>query len=156
PPSHPELLDYLASYFITHGWSVKEMHRLIMNSATYQEGSANNPKYAQIDPMNRLLWRANVRRLDFESMRDSFLYVGGRLDLRVGGAPVNLFAEPYSTRRSLYGYLDREAMPETLNHFDFANPDMATGRRYDTIVPQQSLFLMNSPLVVEQAKNLVR
>ena len=71
--------------------------------------SATNPKYADIDPMNRLLWRANVRRLDFESMRDSFLYVGGKLDLRVGGAPVNLFAEPYSTRRSLYGYLDREA-----------------------------------------------
>lgn len=156
PPSHPELLDFMASYFIEHNWSTKEMHRLIMNSAAYQQGSANNPRFAQIDPMNRLLWRANVRRLDFETMRDSFLFVGGRLDLKVGGPGVTLFAEPYSTRRSVYGYIDREAIAETLNHFDFANPDMATGKRYNTIVPQQSLFLMNSPLVVEQAKNLVR
>ncbi len=156
PPSHPELLDYLATQFIQHGWSIKEMHRLIMNSAVYQLSSQTNPKYAQVDPMNRLLWRANVRRLDFEAMRDSFLYIGGKLDPRIGGGAVNLFAEPYSTRRTIYGHLDREAMPETLNHFDFANPDMATGKRYNTIVPQQSLFLMNSPLVVEQAKNLVR
>ncbi|HEY6167323.1 MAG TPA: PSD1 and planctomycete cytochrome C domain-containing protein [Verrucomicrobiae bacterium] len=156
PPSHPELLDFLAAYFIEHGWSTKEMHRLIMNSAAYQQSSANNSKFAQLDPMNRLLWRANVRRLDFESMRDSFLFIGGKLSAQMGGAGTNLFSEPYSTRRSVYGYLDREAMPETLNHFDFANPDMATGKRYNTIVPQQSLFLMNSPLVVEQAKNLVR
>ncbi|MBI3879454.1 MAG: PSD1 domain-containing protein [Verrucomicrobia bacterium] len=157
PPSHPELLDYLAAHFVEHGWSVKEMHRLIMNSAAYQQSSANNPKFAQIDPLNHLLWRANVRRLDFESMRDSFLFIGGKLDQsRIGGPSVNLFLEPYSQRRSVYGYIDREGLSETFNHFDFANPDMATGRRYDTIVPQQSLFLMNSPLVVEQAKNLVR
>ncbi|MBI5772141.1 MAG: PSD1 domain-containing protein [Verrucomicrobia bacterium] len=159
PPSHPELLDFMADYFIAHNWSTKEMHRLLMNSAAYQQGSANNPRFAQLDPMNRLLWRANVRRLDFETMRDSFLYVGGKLDLKAGGPGVELFREGaggYSTRRSVYGYIDREAIAETLNHFDFANPEMATGRRYNTIVPQQSLFLMNSPLVVEQAKNLVR
>jgi hypothetical protein len=156
PPSHPELLDYLARQFVANGWSVKAMHRLIMNSAAYQQSSATNPRYAQVDPGNRLLWRANVRKLDFEVLRDSFLALGGKLDLKLGGPGVSLFAEPYSTRRSVYGYIDREAIPEVLNHFDFATPDMATGKRYNTIVPQQSLFLMNSPLVVEQAKNLVR
>ncbi len=156
PPSHPELLDYLATYFMDHNWSIKEMHRLIMLSGTYQQSSANNPRYAQVDPYNRLLWRANIRRLEFEALRDSFLAIGGKLDLKMGGPSVALTSEPYSTRRSVYGYIDRAAVPEVMNLFDFANPDMTTGRRYETIVPQQSLFLMNSPLVVEAARNIVR
>ena len=126
-----------------------------MLSSTYQQSSANNPRYAQIDPNNRLLWRANIRRLEFESLRDSLLAIGGKLDLTMGGRPVNLTSEPYSTRRTVYGYLDRGNLPEILNHFDFANPDMTSGKRYETAVPQQALFFMNSPLVVEQAKHLV-
>ena len=155
PPSHPELLDYLASRFVDEGWSIKKMHRLIMLSNVYQESSSSNPRYAQLDPNNRLLWRANVRRLEFEAVRDSLLAIGGKLDYAMGGRPVNLGDSPYSTRRTIYGYVDRRNLPEIYNQFDFANPDMTTGKRYETIVPQQALFMMNSPLVVEQARNLV-
>jgi cytochrome c553 len=154
-PSHPELLDYLAARFMDEGWSIKKMHRLIMLSSVYQESSENNPRFAQSDPHNRLLWRANIRRMEFEEVRDSLLAIGGKLDETIGGRPVILGAYPYSTRRTVYGYIDRRDLPELYNQFDFANPDVTTGRRYETIVPQQSLFLMNSPLVMEQAKNLV-
>ncbi|MBI3876908.1 MAG: DUF1553 domain-containing protein, partial [Verrucomicrobia bacterium] len=156
PPSHPELLDYLAARFVEDGWSIKKLHRLIMLSNTYQQSSEDNPRYAQIDPNNRLLWRANMRRLEMEAVRDSILAVGGKLDLTMGGKPVNLGSYPFSERRSVYGVVDRNNLPEVFNHFDFANPDITTGKRYETIVPQQSLFFMNSPLVVEQAKNLVK
>jgi hypothetical protein len=155
PPSHPELLDYLASRFIKDGWSIKKMHRLIMLSSVYQESSDNNPHYAQQDPNNRLLWRANIRRLEFEAVRDSLLAIGGKLSTNMYGPPVNLGATPYSTRRTIYGMIDRRNLPEVFNQFDFANPDMTTGKRYETIVPQQALFMMNSPMVVEQARNLV-
>jgi cytochrome c553 len=155
PPTHPELLDYLATEFVKQGWSVKAMHRLIMLSHTYQQSSANNPTYAQMDPFNKLLWRANIRRLDFEAVRDSVLAIGGSLDLTQYGNPVELTKEPFITRRTVYGYIDRADLPEMFNHFDFANPDMTNGKRNETIVPQQSLFMMNSPIVVEQARNLV-
>jgi hypothetical protein len=155
PPSHPELLDFLAAKFIQDGWSMKKMHRLIMLSNTYQQSSASNPRYAQIDPQNRLLWRANIHRLDFESLRDSMLAIGGDLDLKMGGRPVNLAEDGYSHRRTIYGYIDRRNLPEVYNQFDFANPDITTGKRYETTVPQQALFMMNSPLVVELARNLV-
>jgi mono/diheme cytochrome c family protein len=173
-PSHPELLDYLASYFMDHKWSVKEMHRLILTSQTWQQGSDNNPRFAQIDPFNRLFWRQNIRRLEFEPLRDSLLAIGGKLDTNLYGKPVplalargrnfraQLVLEPshrpvdvgYTTRRTVYGYVDRADLPEVFNHFDFANPEMETGRRYQTTVPQQALYLMNSPLVVEQARNV--
>ena len=155
PPSHPELLDYLATRFMAEGWSIKNMHRLIMLSSVYQENCDDNPRFAQVDPENRLLWRANIRRMDFEEIRDSLLAIGGKLDETLGGKPVNLGSYPYSTRRTIYGFIDRHNLPELYNQFDFANPDIETGRRYETIVPQQSLFLMNSPLVIEQAKSLV-
>ncbi|PWU16754.1 MAG: hypothetical protein C5B50_12830 [Verrucomicrobia bacterium] len=155
PPSHPELLDYLASRFEEEGWSIKKMHRLIMLSSVYQESSDNNPRFAQVDPNNRLLWRANIRRLEFEILRDSLLAIGGSLDLNFHGRPVDLDHEPYPTCRSIYGTVDRANVPDELINFDFANPDLPTGRRHETTVPQQALFLMNSPLVVEQAKKLV-
>jgi len=155
PPSHPELLDYLALRFADEGWSIKKMHRLIMLSSVYQEDSASNPRYARIDPNNRLLWRANVRRLEFEALRDSLLAIGGSLDTNMFGRPVNLETEPYSTRRTIYGYIDRSDVPDELINFDFANPDLPSGRRHETTVPQQALFLMNSPLVIETAKKLV-
>jgi cytochrome c553 len=155
PPSHPELIDYLASRFVEEGWSIKKMHRLIMLSSVYQQSSDSNPRYAQIDPNNRLLWRANIRRLEFEALRDSFLAIGGDLDKTMYGKPVDLTKEPYSTRRTIYGFIDRQDVADVLVNFDFANPDLPTGRRHETTVPQQALFLMNSPLVVEQAKKLV-
>ena len=157
PPSHPELLDWMASWFMENGWSLKKLHRLIMLSSVYQQSSEGNARYEVKDPDNRLLWRANIRRLEFEAVRDSLLAIGGKLDLSMGGKPVNLGAgeEGYSTRRTVYGYIDRQNLNEIYNQFDFANPGIETGKRYETIVPQQSLFLMNSPLVVEQARNLV-
>jgi len=155
PPSHPELLDYLATRFMADGWSIKKLHRLIMLSSVYQESSDDNARYAQIDPENRLLWRANIRRMDFEEVRDSMLAIGGKLDETLFGRPVNLGSYPYSTRRTIYGYIDRLNLPEVYNQFDFANPENTMGKRYETIVPQQSLFLMNSPMVIEQARNLV-
>ncbi len=155
PPSHPELLDYLSLQFMNNGWSIKKVHKQIMISAVYQQSSANNPRFAQIDPNNRLLWRANIRRLEFEPVRDSLLAIGGTLDDRMYGRPVELFKEPYSNRRSIYGFLDRQNPSDTLVNFDFAHPDMTNGKRHETTVPQQALFFMNNALVVESAKHLV-
>src|SRR6185436_11144903 len=90
PPTHPELLDWLATRFMTDGWSVKKLHKLILMSATWQQSSKNNPQFAEKDPFNNLLWRANVRRLEFEPLRDSILSLGGTLDLKMGGHPVDL------------------------------------------------------------------
>ncbi|QOV91804.1 PSD1 and planctomycete cytochrome C domain-containing protein [Humisphaera borealis] len=155
PPSHPELLDYLASRFIAEGWSFKKMHKLIMTSATYQLSSDANPAYVNKDPDNRLMWRANLRRLDFEAIRDTMLMFTGKLDLTLGGKPVNLTDEPYSNRRSVYGYIDRGLVPELMQQFDFADPDMANSKRTSTIVPQQALFFMNSPMSVDVARKAV-
>ena len=155
PPSHPELLDYLALNFMTNGWNLKKLHRQIMLSSVYQESSANSPRYAQIDPDNRLLWRANIRRLEFEPLRDSLLAIGGSLDTNLYGRPVDLRKNPDSTRRTIYDYVDRANMPDVLINFDFATPDMVTGLRHVTTVPQQALYLMNSPLVIDLARRLV-
>jgi hypothetical protein len=155
PPSHPELLDYLATRFQDDGWSIKKMHRLIMLSSVYQQTTRDNPRYAQVDPYNRLLWRANIQRLEFESLRDSLLAIGGSLDRTIYGRPVDLDRNPESTRRTIYGVVDRSDLLDAFVNFDFANPDMVNGKRYETSVPQQALFLMNSPVVIEQAKKLV-
>jgi hypothetical protein len=111
PPSHPELLDYLANRVVEDGWSIKNLHRLIMLSSAYRQSSDTNAGYAKVDPENRLLWRANLRRLDFEAVRDTMLVFTGKLDDTVGGKPVNLTDEPYSNRRSVYGYIDRGDCP---------------------------------------------
>jgi mono/diheme cytochrome c family protein len=157
PPTHPELLDYLALHFMQDGWSIKKLHRQIMLSSAYQQSSASHPRYAQSDPQNHLLWRANVRRLDFEEIRDSVLALGGQLDLTMGGPPaqLDLGEGGFSHRRTLYGLVDRRNLPEVYGQFDFANPDLSTGQRYETTVPQQALFMMNNPLVVELARRLV-
>jgi hypothetical protein len=154
PPSHPELLDYLSSRFIADGWSYKKMHKLIMLSATYQQSSDTNLTYANKDPDNRMLWRANLRRLDFEAARDTMLLYTGKLDKSIGGKPVNLTDEPYSYRRSVYGYVDRGQMPELMQQFDFPDADMANSKRTSTIVPQQALFFMNSPMSADVARKV--
>ena len=155
PPSHPQLLDYLALNFMTNGWNLKKIHRLILLSSVYQESGQNNPRYAQTDPGNRLLWRANLRRLEFEPLRDSLLAIGGILDTNLYGRPVDLRQHPDSTRRTIYDYVDRANIADVLVNFDFATPDMVTGVRHVTTVPQQALFLMNSPIVIEVARRLV-
>jgi hypothetical protein len=133
---------------------VKKLHRLIMLSATYQQSSAISAEAARKDPENHLLSRQNRRRLDFEALRDSFLAVSGRLDTKMGGKPVDLFKQPFSMRRSVYGLIDRTNFPGTMRTFDVASPDQHAPSRYETTVPQQALFLMNSPFVTEQAKAL--
>ncbi|MCL4786678.1 MAG: DUF1553 domain-containing protein [Verrucomicrobia bacterium] len=155
PPSHPELLDYLASRFVEEGWSLKKLHRLIMLSSVYQQSSESHPRYAEVDPDNRLLWRANIRRLEFEAVRDALLAIGGALDRTLYGRPVDFARQPDSTRRSIYGRIDRADLEDVLVNFDFANPDMPNGKRHATTVPQQALFFMNSSLVIEQARRLV-
>jgi len=136
-------------------WSLKQMQKVIMLSSVYQQSSETNPAYEQKDPMNHLLWRANIRRLDFESMRDSLLVFSGKLDRTVGGQPVNLTDEPYSYRRSVYGYIDRGNLPEIMQQFDFSDPDMPNSKRASTVVPQQALFLMNGSMAVDVARKLI-
>jgi hypothetical protein len=154
PPSHPELLDWLAARFVADGWSIKKLHRLIVLSRTYQQSSVDRPEVSRVDPENRLLGRMNRLRMDFESQRDSMLFVAGRLDPTPGGRAVNLFSPPYSTRRTIYGFVDRQNLPGTLRTFDFANPDQHCPRRHETSVPQQALYLLNSPFVQQQARAL--
>ncbi|HLJ55627.1 MAG TPA: PSD1 and planctomycete cytochrome C domain-containing protein [Chthonomonadaceae bacterium] len=154
-PSHPELLDWLASWFVENNWSLKRLHRLILLSSVYQESSAANPACEAKDPANRLLWRANLRRLDFEAIRDSMVMLTGKLDETLGGKPVNITDEPYTYRRSCYGYVDRNSLSDLLTQFDFADPDMANTRRISTIVPQQALFFLNSPMSVDVARQVV-
>jgi cytochrome c553 len=154
PPTDPELLDYLAGQFVSGGWSIKKLQRLIMLSSVYQESSAANPAYADTDPDNRLQWRSNVRQLDFEQMHDSILAIAGTLDLSMGGRPVPIGSEGFATRRAVYAFIDRRNPAEVLTQFNFPNPSVPTGRRFLTQVPQQQLFLMNSPLVIETARKL--
>ena len=157
PPSHPELLDWLTSRFIADGWSLKKLHRRILLSGAYRQSSfgpddsAHLARARQIDPENRLLWRLNPRRLSFEELRDSLLAAAGRIDRAVGGRPGDLFSADFR-RRSLYGSIDRQFFPTALRVFDFANPDLHIPQRSDTTVPQQALFLMNHPLVIEYAE----
>ncbi len=154
PPTHPELLDWLAVRFVASGWSIKQLQRTIVLSSTYQQSSEANPAAISLDASNRLLWRANLRRLDFEELYDSLLAIAGTLDRTVGGKSIPASSDSFGTRRSLYTYIDRRNPPELLTQFDFPNPDTPSGQRYETTVPQQALFLMNSPLVVETARKL--
>jgi hypothetical protein len=154
PPTHPELLDWLATELMEAGWSVKKLHRLLVLSSTYRQSSAETSKGIAADPENLLLWRMNRRRLEFEPLRDALLAVAGRLDRRMGGQPVQIAQAPFAPRRSLYGFIDRQNLPGLFRTFDLASPDTSTPQRYSTTVPQQALFLMNGPFVIEQAKSL--
>jgi hypothetical protein len=154
PPSHPELLDDLACRLMSEGWSTKKLIRAIVESRTYRQASDDRQAGRTVDPENRLLWRANRRRLDLESLRDSLLAAAGRLDRTVGGPSVQITDPPFATRRSVYGFIDRQNLPGFFRTFDFASPDAHTPRRPLTTVPQQALYLMNSPFVIEQAVHL--
>ncbi len=150
PPSNPELLDWLALKFINEGWSIKAMHRLIMCSAAYRQQSADNPAAAAIDPENRLLWRMNRTRLDFEAMRDSLLAISGELDASAGGKPSDIGGN----RRSVYTRIDRQFVPGMARIFDFACPDLHIPKRSATTVPQQALFFMNSGFLTSRSAAL--
>ena len=162
-PSHPELLDWLATQLTSNGWSTKAIHRLIVLSNTYQQRSdgpadiAARQRAELFDPENRMLWRANVHRLSWEEFRDTLLSTTGQLDRRLGGRATDLFAGNGSAnqRRTLYGIVDRQFLPSVLRMFDFANPDLSIPARSETTVPQQALFSLNHPLMAEKSRALV-
>ena len=156
PPSHPELLDWLAATFVEDGWSIKALHRRIMLSGTYRQSSDDRDDGLGADPENRLLWRMNRRRLDFEATRDALLAVAGRLDRKVGGPSVQKISAPSATRRTLYGHLDRLNLPGLYRTFDFPDPNSTSPRRDATTVAPQALFLMNHPFVIEMARATIR
>jgi hypothetical protein len=154
-PTNPELLEYLASRFVEGGMSVKQLHRDIMLSTTYQLASGRHGDNEQIDGANRYYWRADRRRLDVESIRDAILHASGDLDPEVGGPSLSLRDEE-NNRRTLYGEVSRFQVDELLQTFDFPNPSLSAERRYTTNVPGQSLYFMNSPFVRRQAELLVK
>lgn len=152
PPTHPELLDWLAASFIKHGWSLKWLHREIMLSSAYQQASIDRPEVRSIDPENQLLWRMNRRRLAFEPMRDSLLFVAGRLDPSLNSRSVNIEASPEAGKRTVYTFIDRNNFSGLLRTFDYPSPDATSPQRPNTTVPQQSLYEMNAPFVQQMAE----
>ena len=152
PPSHPELLDWLANELVARGWSLKWLHREIMLSAVYRQASDVEGRASAVDSENRLLSHANRQRMDWESLRDSLLFASGRLDRSLGGPATDILKAPFSDRRTIYGFIDRQNLPLTFRNFDFASPDTHTPSRFVTSVPQQTLFLRNSPFLVELSR----
>jgi hypothetical protein len=153
PPTHPELLDWLAAEFMTDGWGVKKLHRRIVTSAAYKQASADRDDGRAADPENRLLWRQNRRRLEFEPLHDAMLAVSGGLDLKTGGPSVPLFSG--KTRRAVYGSIDRLEFPSLLATFDVPNPAATSPERTNTTVSPQALYLMNGPFARDCAKKLL-
>ncbi len=154
PPTHPELLDHLASRFIASGWSIKALHRLILLSATYQQASDPNPANEERDGDNRLLWRMNRRRLEVEAWRDALLAVSHTLDPRIGGPSVSLDA-PDNRRRTFYAFVSRHELHPLLRLFDFPDPNITADERTVTTVPLQQLFVLNDEFMVRNAQALV-
>jgi cytochrome c553 len=152
-PTHPELLDHLASQFIASGWSIKRLHREILLSSTYRLASTFNATNYARDPDSRLLWRMNRRRLDIESWRDAVLLVSGNLDMKVGGPSSNL-NDQGNRRRTLYAAVSRHDLNPMLRLFDFPDPNLTSERRVITTVPMQQLFVLNSEFMIRQAKSL--
>ncbi len=151
-PTHPELLDWLTSEFIEGGWSLKSLHRLILNSATYRQ-STQHPQYAayrQIDPMNRLYWRGDTRRLQAEQIRDAVLFVSGKLEDRSSGPSVN----SDGGERTIYTKVLRNSPDELLDSFDLPLFFSSNASRNTTTTPVQSLLLINSELMLAHSRNL--
>jgi hypothetical protein len=155
PPSHPELLDWMAFAFMNDdAWHTKAAIKRIVLSKTYRQSSAPRPDAEAKDPENTLVHRANRKRLELEPMRDAILAVSGRLDPAVYGPSVDVTVPPYPPRRSVYSMIERQNLDSFFRTFDFAGPDATSPRRFVTTVPQQALFLMNHPFVQEESKRL--
>ena len=152
-PTHPELLDYLATRFIASGWSIKKLHREIVLSAAYQTSSRAEARNEEIDADNKYLWRMNRRRLEVEAWRDAMLAVAGTLDPALGGPSTDL-AAPDNRRRTLYGMVSRHELNPLLRLFDFPDPNITSDARTVTTVPLQQLFVLNSEFMVRNAKAL--
>jgi hypothetical protein len=153
PPSHPELLDWLARRFVDNGWSVKALHREMMLSAAYRQASEADPATQKADPDNRLFGRMNRRRLEAEPLRDSLLAAAGRLDTQAGGPAVRDFGSP---RRTLYLRTNRSDRSGFGPLFDAADSTALVDRRTISTVAPQALFLLNNGFVMDQAKGLAK
>jgi hypothetical protein len=169
PPTHPELLDYLAVQFVKDGWSVKSMHRAIMLSAAYQLADAGGAKAAESDPTNELYWHFERRRLEAEEVRDSILALSGQLDRSMPGphpfppashwsfSQHNAFSAVYeSNHRSVYLMVQRLKQHPFLGTFDGADPNATTATRGDSTTPLQALFMMNDPFVYSQSAEFAK
>ncbi|WP_193211526.1 PSD1 and planctomycete cytochrome C domain-containing protein [Luteolibacter marinus] len=173
PATHPELLDWLATEFVARGWSMKAMHRLILNSKAYRMASSSKPANAAVDPDNNLFWRFNPRRLAAEELRDSILTVTGELNPEMGGPSVFVpmpeevlatsstkegkwgFSPPdQANRRSIYVKIKRSLLPPMLTDFDFAEVDNPCPVRFTTTVPTQALAMLNSEFIHDKAAAL--
>jgi hypothetical protein len=170
-PSHPELLDWLAIEFRDGGQSLKQLHRLLVTSATYRQSSLNHPAFAAADANNRYLWRANRRKLEAEAVRDAMLFVAGKLDLTMGGPSFRDFVierpehsphyqyslhdpeDPQTHRRSVYRFIVRSQAQPFLTTLDCADPSMRVGRRNESVSPLQALALLNNSLVITMSKH---
>jgi hypothetical protein len=171
-PTHPELLEYLAGQLIAHGWRLKPLHRLIVESATYQQASAPVAASAALDPDNTLLWRQNSRRLEGEIIRDTMLAVAGTLNPKLFGPPVfpamprdaiatgsnvkwplDAVDGPDTWRRSIYIFIRRSLTLPMVAAYDGPDAAASCGRRQETIVPAQALELLNGPFALEQARH---
>ncbi|MFY9255195.1 MAG: PSD1 and planctomycete cytochrome C domain-containing protein [Fuerstiella sp.] len=175
PPTHPELLDWLADEFVKGGWKIKRMHKLILTSMTWQQSSthAEFSDYNQKDSTNRLWWKSERRRLDAEALRDTMLAVTGELDLQVGGpgfrptidaaaleglsqksAAWNPSPAEQQLRRSVYMFSKRGLLPPMMTAFNFSDATQSCGKRDVTTVPTQALVLMNNPFVHGRSSKL--
>jgi hypothetical protein len=149
------LLDWLALEFTSTGGSLKELHRTLLSSRAFRLKASGDPKNATIDEANHLFWKWNRRRADFEAMRDRLLATAGGLSLEAhGGRSLPLDSPAADSRRSLYAFIDRYALPTTFVSFDLPHPDHHSGQRIKTTVPQQALYFFNSPMLLRQAAKL--
>ncbi len=166
-PTHPKLLDWLASRFVNADWSIKKLHRTVMLSSAYQMSTSHNEVAMSVDPDNRLWWRMNRRRLEAEAVRDSILFACGSLDQSMGGSLLPTANRAYVTstanvdpvvyeplRRAVYLPVVRSALYDVFQAFDFAEPSVINGKRSSTTVASQALFMMNSKLVAQQTRHL--
>jgi hypothetical protein len=165
-PSHPELLDHLARGFMREGWSTKQLVRQIVLSHTYRMAHVNNPTAAAVDPENRLLWRANRKRLEAECLRDTILAAAGSLDRQMFGPTIRGFGRSNKTgepsreyeyvfddaRRSVYTPVLRNRLPELFEAFDFSDPNQPIGARSASTTSPQALVMMNGAFVLEQSR----
>ena len=168
-PTHPELLDYLASRFVEGGWSIKKMQRMMMLSNAYQMSADTDEKTMAADPENALISRFNRQRLDVEEIRDAMLAIDGTLDSTMGGtlqtgfgtdgenSAGRLSLNPETVkRRTVYLPLRRSNLPTLLNLYDFGDATTVNGKRAMTNVAPQALFMMNSEFVTERANNITK
>jgi hypothetical protein len=153
-PTHPELLDDLAVRFMRDGWSVKRLVRELVMSATYRQSSSGSAANAQLDEANENLWRMERRRLPIEAYRDAMMSAAGTLSLE-GGRSQNIDTATVQ-KRTLYAQVSRRELNKTLMLFDYPDANVHAARRSASTTPTQKLFAMNSPFVIEQARQLAR